>query len=275
MGSSLSIVILAYNEEEYLSACLDAIAGQTQPPDEVIVVNNNSTDRSVEIAERYPFVTVIHEKQQGMIPARNAGFAKARGDILARIDADTVLEPDWCERVRSNFADMPDVGLTGPGYMQAVPLFGRKTTFWSRSYNLGALSDFRFYVLWGGNMAIRARVWPEVLPYLAKHDNEVHEDQDISSALNMLGHTIRFDSNLLVTVDATRFWSMRKLVEYYMRSVKTRLRWSKVRARHGKRRHPQIRPLKAWVFRLINAPVAIVFLLIAGFYSLIKLFIKG
>src|ERR1700722_13666836 len=95
----LSIVVIAYNEEEYLRQCLEAIKQQLYPPEEVIVVNNNSTDKTVKIAQSFPFVKLIHEKEQGMIPARNAGFDAAKGDLLARIDADTRPPVDWVVRV--------------------------------------------------------------------------------------------------------------------------------------------------------------------------------
>lgn len=269
---TLSIVILAYNEERYLGACLEAIANQTVRPDEVIVVDNNSTDGTAEVARGFGFVRLVREKVQGMIPARNVGFDKAKGDVLARIDADTVLEPDWCERLLRIFADKSVAGVSGPGYMQIAPFIGVKTTFWARSYHLGALSDFRFHVLWGGNMAVRSSVWSEVLPYLATRDRDVHEDLDISSALNMLGYKIRYDKRLLVTVDASRFWNMSKLIEYYLRTIKTRLRWRKIRATHHRKLNTEISSIESWLFRLVNFPFAVVFLLLSGFYSFAKLF---
>src|SRR5687767_1835934 len=91
----VSLVIPAYNEESHLRACLDAVAAQTVRPFEVIVVDNNSTDTTVAIARSYSFVAVMHESQQGIVYARNAGFNAARGDIIARIDADTHLSPNW------------------------------------------------------------------------------------------------------------------------------------------------------------------------------------
>src|SRR5688572_27451257 len=88
---SVSIVIPAYNEEGQLALCLEAIARQTVKPVEVIVVDNNSTDGTVEVAGRYPFVTVLHEWRQGVVHARDCGFDAAKGDIIGRIDAETVM----------------------------------------------------------------------------------------------------------------------------------------------------------------------------------------
>src|SRR5260221_7568754 len=92
----ISIIIPAYNEEGHLPACLDAIAAQTLKPDEVIVVDNNSTDKTVEIAKKYPFVKLLNEKRQGLRYTRNTGLDAATGDVIGRIDTDSILSPKWC-----------------------------------------------------------------------------------------------------------------------------------------------------------------------------------
>jgi glycosyltransferase involved in cell wall biosynthesis len=63
---SLTIVIPVFNEQNHISACLEAIAAQTAMPDEVIVVDNNSTDKTVQIAKQFAFVKIIKEKRQGV-----------------------------------------------------------------------------------------------------------------------------------------------------------------------------------------------------------------
>src|SRR5688500_17107775 len=90
-----SVVIPVYNEADSLDLCLSAIAAQTTQPFEVIVVDNNSTDTTAEIAASYPFVRLVYESRQGVVHARNTGFNLAQGDIIARIDADTVIESGW------------------------------------------------------------------------------------------------------------------------------------------------------------------------------------
>src|SRR5258708_13450803 len=91
---TLSLVIPAYNEERYLKACLEAVAQQTISPIEVIVVDNNSTDKTADIAQSYNFVRLVSEKKQGRGHARNKGFDLAIGDNIGRVEFDTVLSPD-------------------------------------------------------------------------------------------------------------------------------------------------------------------------------------
>ncbi|HYH36312.1 MAG TPA: glycosyltransferase family A protein, partial [Candidatus Saccharimonadales bacterium] len=81
----VSIVIPVYNEAARLALCLEAIAGQTVVPHEVIVVDNNSTDDTRLVASRFDFVEILHEPRQGVVHARNRGFNAARGEIIARI----------------------------------------------------------------------------------------------------------------------------------------------------------------------------------------------
>jgi glycosyltransferase involved in cell wall biosynthesis len=105
----LSFVVPAYNEEAYLPACLESICEQirTLPAGtcEIIVVNNASTDRTREVALRYPGVTVVDEPRKGLTFARQAGFAASTGALIANVDADSRLTPGWVSKVLTTFAE--------------------------------------------------------------------------------------------------------------------------------------------------------------------------
>ena len=105
----LSFVVPAYNEEAYLPPCLDSICEQirTLPAGtcEIIVVNNASTDRTREVALRYPGVTVVDEPRKGLTFARQAGFAASSGTLIANVDADSRLTPGWVSKVLTTFAE--------------------------------------------------------------------------------------------------------------------------------------------------------------------------
>src|SRR4051812_20611833 len=99
----ISIVIPVYNEVDNLRACLDAISRQDQAPHEVIVVDNNSSDASAQIAVSYSFVTLIKEMKQGVVHARNTGFDAVSGEVIGRIDADTIIPNDWTIQIAQIF----------------------------------------------------------------------------------------------------------------------------------------------------------------------------
>ncbi len=186
-GLSLSIVIPVYNEENHLTACLDAVAKQIVMPNEVIVVDNNSTDRSISIAKSYSFVKILHEKKQHQTYAQRLGFDMAKGDIIGRIDADTVLPRNWTKKVIRVFEQSRDtLAITGDADPYDVPLkfIG---SFAFRLYHQLISKLFSGHtMLWGGNMAIRKSAWQSVRDRLA-YRPDIWEDYELSFALARLG----------------------------------------------------------------------------------------
>jgi glycosyltransferase involved in cell wall biosynthesis len=110
-----SIVVPAYNEASYVGAALKSLQAQDYPdPYEIIVVDNNSTDGTGEIAASYG-VTVVKEMEPGVCQARQRGTAEARGEIVVSTDADTVQPPDWLSRIDRHFRrSNAIVGVAGP-----------------------------------------------------------------------------------------------------------------------------------------------------------------
>jgi glycosyltransferase involved in cell wall biosynthesis len=114
----LSFVIPAYNEEAYLPACLESILAQVAAVPggaEILVVNNASSDRTREVALRYPGVTVVDEPRKGLPYARQAGFCASSGELIANVDADSRLTPGWVAQVLAAFEAEPElVAVSGP-----------------------------------------------------------------------------------------------------------------------------------------------------------------
>jgi len=92
---TISVVIPAYNEEKCIGACLENVIKYA--PDnlkEIVVVNNASTDKTAEIASKFPKVRVVFEPDKGLTKARQAGLMAAEGDLVAYVDATA-----WCPAV--------------------------------------------------------------------------------------------------------------------------------------------------------------------------------
>ncbi|CAN5419452.1 hypothetical protein BH10ACT5_BH10ACT5_16890 [soil metagenome] len=194
---TVSIVIPARDEEGFLADCLDAIAMQTDPPEEVIVVDNGSSDSTRLIANAYPFVTLLTEPTPGIVPARNKGLNAATGDVLCRIDADSIIDPDWVRIVRTHFAaiDTPRMhGVSGSGeaVIDGFPWLGR-------FLGLAAL-ELCYYpvsalmvggpVLVGCNMAITREAWLAIRDDAHPDHRQVHEDLDLSVLIRRAGGSI-------------------------------------------------------------------------------------
>ena len=196
---NISIVIPVYNEAAYLRGCLEAVALQTTRPYEVIVVDNNSTDRTAAVARSFPFVTLLHEEHQGVLHARTTGFDAARGDVIARIDADTLVSENWVATLQTIFADRSVGAVSGSFGYYEMPLQG----FFDgvdkvfRGYLAWALG--RQYALQGANLALRREAWLAARPLLCNRA-WLHEDFDLSIHLREAGYTTEYRPLLFVRV---------------------------------------------------------------------------
>lgn len=98
---SISVVVAVYNIEDYICECVDSIINQTIQPEEIILVDDGSTDRSSalcdEYAEKNTNIRVIHQKNAGLSAARNTGIEHAQGVWVYFVDGDDILAPDVIE----------------------------------------------------------------------------------------------------------------------------------------------------------------------------------
>ncbi|SEG47399.1 Glycosyl transferase family 2 [Bryocella elongata] len=213
----LSFVIPAYNEEAYLPACLESILAQITPElrdvTEIIVVNNASTDRTREVALRYPGVKLVDEPRKGLTYARQAGFAASTGDLIANIDSDSRLTPGWLTKVIAAFeeapknADRPLVSFSGPFlYFDLTP---SQRVFVHGFYMLAwctyALNRYVLRVgsmVQGGNFVVTRKG----LASIGGFNTDITfygEDTDIARRLNDVGE-VRFTFELKMFSSARR-----------------------------------------------------------------------
>lgn len=195
---SVSIVIPAYNEESVIRQCLTAAIYQSSPAHEIIVVDNKSTDRTAEIVRAMqleypesPIHLVAQNDAQGLIPTRNAGLDYGSGEVLGRIDADSVLEPEWVEQVQNAFLDPTVQAATGPVLYYDMPLrrWGQKADDRMRQLML-RLARHEYHFLFGSNMALRKSAWEIIRSETCLDEkDEMHEDIDLS--LHLAEHSLR------------------------------------------------------------------------------------
>lgn len=218
---TVSIVIPVFNEESYIATCLESIACQSVLPDEVIVVDNNSTDATVDIVKRFPFVTLLHESEQGVLAARRTGFDAVSSDIIARIDADTILSSNWVETVIAAFATGTIEAASGPnGYHDFVlPKAGLRL---EHVMLRGALS-LGYSVMFGCNMAIRSTTWHMIADEVCQ-ENHVFEDIDIADHLLEHGIKTAYVRDMEVMVSSRRlasdFVSFKSYIGAHVRTAK-------------------------------------------------------
>ncbi len=109
---SLSIVVNNYNYAQYLAQALDNALAQMCDGDELVVVDDGSTDESAQVFERYvdrPGVRIIKQENQGQMKAVRVGIEAARNDIIALLDSDDYFLPGYLERLRRLYRENPDI----------------------------------------------------------------------------------------------------------------------------------------------------------------------
>lgn len=112
----ISVVVAAYNAESTIQETLDSLMRLSYPAFEAIVVDDGSSDRTAEIAEKYP-VRLIRLGRSGLSAARNAGIQAAEGEIVAFTDADCIVDPDWLFYLAARYAEGGVGGVGGPNIM--------------------------------------------------------------------------------------------------------------------------------------------------------------
>jgi glycosyltransferase involved in cell wall biosynthesis len=221
----VSIVIPAFNEESVIRQCIYAAVCQSVAPWEIIVVDNKSTDGTADLVRamqgEYPDVQLIlleQDAEQGLIPTRNFGLDHATGEILGRIDADSVLEPDWVERVQAAFADPEVMACTGPVLYYDMPLrrFGLQADDRLRRFVL-KLAKKQYHFLFGSNMAIRRGAWDIIRSEVCRDEaDEMHEDIDISVHLADHALRIQYVPEMISGMSARRLEDSPKDYRYYV-----------------------------------------------------------
>ncbi len=213
---SLSVVVPARNEEAIIDDCIVALLTQDEPVDQIIVVDNGSTDSTAARVSAYPGVVLISEPQPGISVARTRGFDAADGEIIARIDADTIVDPGWSTAIRQAFEQDPDLAAIGGDIRQshASRAMERATEGIYRCFRFIHRVMFRApALLYGHNMALRADVWTRIRPGVAL-DDRISEDIDIALAVRRLDDTIRFVPQMRAQADLLRTLKPRKLARY-------------------------------------------------------------
>lgn len=237
----LSLVIIAYNEEAYIGKCLLSVAELIDRPDEVIVVDNNSTDRTAEIAKAFTFVKLVTETEQGIAPARNRGFNEATGDLIARIDADTELPKHWVQAVHDVMDSRANTisATSGPAYIYDLPLDAGRDLMGHavlKGYFDASKMMLGHETLYGSNMVMTKLAWDKVKNEVCNNSKELHEDMDLALHIAQYGD-IYYDKELKAGV------AKRAFIEPIKKTI-WRLRiWPKTVTSHRKlfaKQHPKV-----------------------------------
>ena len=212
---TISVIVCAHNEAQYLTACLHSLLAQTRTPDEILVINNASTDETSAVADEIPGVRVVDEPRKGLVVARETGRREARGDILVYVDADCRAPLTWLERVERRFDRDPAlIALSGPYRFYDWDWWGRLLI---RAYDFTLAPATQLlvkYVLrmgtifYGGNFAVRR----EALEAIGGFDTTIEfhgEDTNVGRRLFAVGK-VELCHDCFLYTSARRYIAMGK-----------------------------------------------------------------
>ncbi len=199
----ISVVMPAYNEGEFIGETLKSLLAQTYKEFELIVVDNNSTDNTSDVAKRYG-AKVVYEKNKGVAHARQAGFMAARGQIIICTDSDSILPQDWVQNMLTEFEiDKTVVAYGGLGFLYSGPVAARAacrylfSAFWiidkfvSGGWNLA-----------GFNMGVRSEAFHKIGGF--NTTLTLGEDIDLAKRLREVGK-IKIKPDFSVFVSGRRY----------------------------------------------------------------------
>jgi glycosyltransferase involved in cell wall biosynthesis len=229
-GMRFSVIVCAHNEAQFLPACLRSLLAQSRTPDEILVVNNASTDSTRAVAEAIQGVRVVDESRKGLVVARETGRLAATGDILVYLDADCRAPVTWLARVERRFiADPLLLALSGPYRFYDWDWWGR-VLIRAYDYTLAPATQFLVkYVLrigtifYGGNFAVRRTA----LERIGGFDTSIEfhgEDTNVGRRLFAIGRVSLFNDCYLTT-SARRYIAMGKgaVFRLYVRNFTSEL----------------------------------------------------
>jgi glycosyltransferase involved in cell wall biosynthesis len=212
---TVSVIVCAHNEATYISACLHSVLAQTRTPDQIIVVDNASTDGTAALARQVPHVEVVEEPTKGLVIARESGRRLAWGDVLVYLDADCRAPLFWLDQIVDRFARHPElIALSGPYRFYDWDLSGRLLL---RAYDLSVAPLTQLVVsrllrlgsvFYGGNFAVRRGA----LDAVGGFDTSIEfhgEDTNIGRRLSRIGKVALCGDCFLYT-SARRYVAMGK-----------------------------------------------------------------
>ncbi|MEA9984391.1 glycosyltransferase family 2 protein [Subtercola sp. RTI3] len=199
----VSVVIPVKNDSRALASCLAALAAQTVAPDEVIVVDNASTDDSGDVAAAWG-ARVLYEAEPGIPAASTTGYDACRFDVIARLDADSVPPPRWIENGLARLEKEPGVdAVTGPGRFYDGPARGSRMlgALYMGAYFHSMRLALATVPLFGSTFFLRRSVWREVRGSVHCWGTDLHDDVDLSIHLTPR-FTIVYDTAVWVGISS-------------------------------------------------------------------------
>lgn len=267
---TISVVICTHNRAGYLAKAIESVIDQLLPGDEILLVDNGSTDDTREVPRRFEGrgpVRYVFEKKVGLCHARNTGWRSAAGKFAAYLDDDAIASPGWLAAIREAFDMLPSAGAVGgrvdpiwqaerPAWLSDEIALGLTIIDWSDKPKV--IQDVRLQWLVGANMAFPVNVLAEIggfEPRLDRVGNKMLSGGDVYLQEQIIrgGHSCLYYPSMAVRhlVPVSRLnkeWFRRR---YYWQGVSDAVMYS---VRHSPAPRQRWRHAMNQALRLLAAP---------------------
>lgn len=189
---AVTAYVPCFNAGRYIEKCLDSLLAQTYHVDEILVIDDGSTDDTISRVSKYPVKIIKHEKNKGLAAARNTAFKNASHEFVASLDADVVADPEWLDKMMSLFTDEKIAGVSGKmveNYTDTLPDRWRAAhmkQYWGEQRVVNPM------FLFGCNTVYRKSAVAE-LGYFDEKYRTNYEDVDMGNRLREKGYKIIYD----------------------------------------------------------------------------------
>ena len=206
----ISVIIPAYNEERNIAACLSSIFESSYSNFEVIVIDDNSNDQTLNIIDKFPCKVIKMEKNAGQARARNLGVHASHGDILIFLDADIAVEKDTLAQMVESLQNKPNVSALFGSFQKNTISNNFFTVYKNLRHHFTHQNSRKYAATFcGGFGAMRRNVFIEIGGFNEKF--RFLEDIELGYRLYKQNHKIYLDKNIQVTHHKLyNFWSLTK-----------------------------------------------------------------
>lgn len=204
----VSVIIPFYNAQDSIAFCLEALADQNDPPDEIILVDNRSSDKSSEIASNFkqkrPDLNfkLVEEPTPGPSAARNRGIKEANGAVIAFTDSDCVPDRNWLTEVQDAFTNSEIGAVAGKiiGFKPEAIIDRFHAMFTMQGLSQSQVFS-EFTLVRGGFPTANLAIRQDVLKHIGGFNESMKiysEDYDLCARIYEAGFSILYSPEAIV-----------------------------------------------------------------------------
>ena len=200
--SGVSILIPCYNSSKHIQKVIQSLQNQTRQPNEIIIVDDASTDRSVAVVKECNVKLICHENNRGPAAARNTAFSASMGEIIVFIDADAYADSHMIENILNVYENAPDLdqlgGVGGRGIETCTEGMANHWRCIHARQDFGEYPQPNVEYLFGLCCSYSRKVFEQIGGFDDFYRINAGEDYDIGLRIRKTGYRLAYTPNAFI-----------------------------------------------------------------------------